>query len=105
MKYAKNSGVLVIAASVLVGWLACALHFGCHKSSANQPTAFHREQAIGSLKQDRVYGSLQAAVSAARYRIYADEKREGAFYAKNSAQQISAYIGRDSLRLTVGVEF
>ena len=52
-------------------------------------------------KEAHSYDSLQAAVSAARYRMYADEKTENAFYANNSAQQLSAYFMPDAARISV----
>jgi hypothetical protein len=71
MTHSRKSQALFLVALVLVGLVGYTIHSADRKSKANQPAALHGEQAIGSLKQDGMYDSLQAAVSAARYRIYA----------------------------------
>ncbi len=76
-------------------------HASKQRESVGNATAAQGEQAIARLKQDHTYDSLQEAVAAARYRVYADEKASQAFYANNAAQHLSAYFLPDAARITV----
>src|SRR5882724_774070 len=97
MKHVERSQVVLIAGSLIVGCLAYALHSGQHTTNLNHP-ASHNEVEHAGLKKEG-YDSLQAAISAARYRIYADEKLGHAFYANNSAQNLNAYFTASGSRV------
>ena len=101
MRYANKSQALILSGSILVGWLSYVIHSGGHYRSLNQPAGLPGEAACERPKQHHPYDSLQAAVSAARYRIYADEKTGNAFYANNSTQQLAAHFSADAARITV----
>src|SRR5882724_350317 len=97
MKHVERSQVVLIAGSLIVGCLAYALHSGQHTTNLNHP-ASHNEVEHAGLKKEG-YDSLQAAISAARYRIYADEKPGHAFYVNNSAQNLNAYFTASGSRV------
>jgi hypothetical protein len=73
--------------------LAGLIHSADHKVDRNKAAGEQREQECR-------YDSLESAVSAARYRIYADDRAEQAFYANNSAQGLSASFIKDGARIT-----
>jgi hypothetical protein len=55
--------------------------------------------AVAELEKRGVYGSLQQALEAARYRVYQEGQRTAAWYAENPAQQIRAHFTPDGVQL------
>ncbi|MEW6210211.1 MAG: HYR domain-containing protein [Acidobacteriota bacterium] len=59
------------------------------------------EDAVEHLKKQGLYSSLAEAMTAARYKVYADERGEVDFYADNPAQRMSMKFDDGAMRLTI----
>jgi len=97
MKYAKRTAFL-IASLLMVTWLTYLFRSGQGPIGKTQK-ALHDEAASVRLKNEGLYDSLQTAIFAARYRIYADEKGSKAFYANNPAHNLNAYFTPSGSRI------
>ncbi len=64
--------------------------------------ALQGEAALNHLKEQGLYGSLQEAVTAARFSFYQEPKRRGAWLAYNPAQRLSARLTSDGLQVVTG---
>jgi predicted amidohydrolase len=64
--------------------------------------ALQGEAALNHLKGQGLYGSLQEAVTAARYGFYQEPKRSGEWLAYNPAQRLSARLTPDGLQVVTG---
>jgi hypothetical protein len=64
--------------------------------------ALQGEAALNHLKEQGLYGSLQEAVTAARYGFYQEPKRRGDWLAYNPAQRLSARLTPDGLQVLTG---
>src|SRR5687767_3436213 len=60
------------------------------------------EAALNHLKGQGLYGSLQEAVTAARYGFYQEPKQGGDWLADNPAQRLSARLTPDGLQVVTG---
>jgi FG-GAP repeat/HYR domain len=61
--------------------------------------ALQGEAALDHLKDQGLYGSLQGAVTAARYGLYQESKQSGAWLANNHAQRLRARFTPDGLQV------
>jgi hypothetical protein len=69
-------------------------------SSTDGPlSALQGETALKHLKEQGLYGSLQEAVTAARYGFYQEPNRRGEWLADNPAQRLSARLTPDGLQI------
>jgi hypothetical protein len=66
--------------------------------------ALQGEAALTHLKGQGLYGSLQEAVTAARYGFNQEPKRRGDWQAYNPAQRLSARLTPDGLQIVTGGE-
>src|SRR5262245_6480268 len=64
--------------------------------------ALQGEAALNHLKGQGLYGSLQSAVTAARYGFNQEPKRRGDWQAYNPAQRLSARLTPDGLQVVTG---
>src|SRR5262250_3190861 len=72
-------------------------------STAGGPSpALQGEDALNHLKEQGLYGSLQEAVTAARYGFYQESKQGGAWLADNHAQRLRARFNPDGLQVEIG---
>ena len=68
--------------------------------------ALQGEAALNHLKEQRLYGSLQEAVTAAHYGFYQEPQQGGDWLAYNPAQRLSACLTPDGLQVvTAGDDF
>ena len=67
--------------------------------TANQLPALQGQTAVAELEKRRLYGSLQQALTAARYRVYQERQPAVAWYAENAAQQIRSRFTPDGVQL------
>ncbi len=102
MKLANRSLILLLIAILVVGYCA-TVSISTRREQASKLSASPSEQATERLEQSRMYESLQEAVAAARYKVYADERAGQAFYANNSKQNLSAQFTQDAARITADV--
>src|SRR5262245_18481393 len=61
--------------------------------------ALHGEAALNHLKEQGLYGSLQEAVTAARYGLYQESKQSGDCLADNPAQRLRGRFTPDGLQV------
>ncbi|MCI0489554.1 MAG: HYR domain-containing protein [Blastocatellia bacterium] len=59
------------------------------------------EDAVEHLKKQGLYSSLAEAMTAARYKVYEDDRGKVDFYANNPAQRMSMRFDDGAMRLTV----
>ncbi len=59
------------------------------------------KEAVEYLKRQGSYGSLQEAMAAARYKVYADKPGTGEYYAENSSLRMSMKFDDTAMRLIV----
>jgi hypothetical protein len=71
-------------------------------TAGGPPPALQGEAALNHLKEQGLYGSLQEAVTAARYGFYQEPKRSDDWLADNPAQRLSARLTPDGLQVVTG---
>jgi hypothetical protein len=89
----RNSIILSILSMLLVLGLLRLLQ--PTSTTGDQPPALQGEAALNHLKEQGLYGSLQEAVTVARYGFYQEPKRSGEWLADNTAQRLRAYFTLD----------
>jgi hypothetical protein len=86
---------LLLSLGLLRLWLPASTNGG-------PPPALQGEAALNHLKEQGPYGSLQEAVTAARYGFYQEPKLRGTWLAYNPAQRLSARLTPDGLQVVTG---
>jgi FG-GAP repeat/HYR domain len=71
-------------------------------TTGGPPPALQGEAALNHLEGQGLNGSLQEAVTAARYGFYQEPKRGGVWLAYNPAQRLSARLTPDGLQVVTG---
>ncbi|MGH9755500.1 MAG: FG-GAP repeat protein, partial [Blastocatellia bacterium] len=71
-------------------------------NTGGPPPALQGEAAFNHLKEQGLHGSLQEAVTAARYGFYQEPKQRGEWLADNPAQRLSARLTPDGLQVVTG---
>src|SRR5262249_49726128 len=83
---------------LIVGVVSGVLSLGVRGSGTSKPSA-QGDAALAQLTSRGLSASLQEAVTAARYGVYAEPQHTATWYAENPAQQIRARFTADGLQM------